>query len=381
MTPFARPMLTVDLKAMCRNWQRVSKCFAGQVLGAVVKHDAYGLGMANVVPALVNAGCRHFWVDTPKRGLTVKAVLPDSVSQVQVLVLHGLSGMAMPDLATNGLIPVLNSLQEIEHAHSNALRYRTQYDVAIQLDTGLTRLGLREPDVHLLNQNPSLLDGLRVTDWVTQLSRFDAPMDAACVHQRDLFESWTARLPPARRSVATSAGVFAQRNLHFDHARVGSALYGVDTSLNHVQALEVVATLEAPVLHVISVPANTAIGYGGMFVTSRTSIIATVAAGYGDGLPASLAHGGRVAINGRLAPVVGGIAMGLLNVDVTDLPIECAKPGDSAQFYGSDLLLSDVATRACLPPAAILVPTAIKAERRYLTAQSADPTPGVETLA
>lgn len=376
MKQSARPLLTVDLDAVQRNWHRVQTRFEGLHIGAVVKHDAYGLGLAQVVPTLATAGCKHFWVDTPQRGLAVRAVLPDTGQPVQVLVLYGLAGMSMPDQAANGLIPVLTSLDDIAQVRDDARRNTTPYNVAIHLDTGLTRLGLREPDVAALVQNPALLDGLRVTDWVTQLSRFDAPMDPACVHQRHLFERWTAQLPPARRCVATSAGVFAERHLHFDHARVGGALYGIDTSPDGSQQLATVATLTAPVLHVVAVPPGTAIGYGSLFSTSRASIIATVAAGYGDGLPVSLARGGQLYLHGQLVPVVGAVAMGLLNVDITDLPDGSVKPGDAAELYGPNLSLSTVALNAGLGQAAVFVPTAMKAERRYQNPQ----VPGTHAL-
>jgi alanine racemase len=364
-----RPLLTVNLDALQRNWRNVRARFSGQDVGAVVKHDAYGLGLAQVVPTLAAAGCRHFWADTPLCGLAVKAALSDTEQEVQVLVLYGLIGMSMPDQAANGLIPVLTSLEEIAQVNRDARCNATQYKVAIHLDTGLTRLGLREPDVAALIRNPALLDGFHITDWVTQLSRFDAPMDPACVRQRHLFESWTAQLPPARRCVATSAGVFADRRLHFDHARVGGALYGIDTSPDSVQQLATVATLTAPVLQVVAVPPQTAIGYGSLYSTSRPSVIATIAAGYGDGLPVSLARGGHVFLQGHQAPVVGAVAMGLLNVDISDLPGGSVKLGDQAELYGPNLNLSTVAASAGLSQAAIFVPAAIKADRRYLPPQ------------
>jgi alanine racemase len=87
--------------------------FTGQVVGAVVKHDAYGLGLPQVVSTLVAAGCRHFWVDTPHRGLAVRAALADPSLPVQVFVLYGLAGMDMADQAAHSLTPVLNSLDEV----------------------------------------------------------------------------------------------------------------------------------------------------------------------------------------------------------------------------------------------------------------------------
>ncbi|MDZ4161367.1 MAG: alanine racemase [Burkholderiales bacterium] len=375
MTRSVGPLLTVDLDALRCNWQRVQARFTGQCVGAVVKHDAYGLGLAHVVPVLAAAGCRYFWVDTPQRGLAVRAALPAHAPHADVLVLYGLAGMSMADHAAHGLVPVLTSLEEVASVRESARLHHTPHRVAIHLDTGLTRLGLQEPDVVALLNHPDWLEGLHITDWVTQLSRFDAPHDPACLRQRARFAQWTARLPAARRCVATSAGVLAEPPLHGDHARVGAALYGIDTSPDHGQQLAVVATLTAPVLQVVAVPADTAVGYGGLFRTPRPSLIATVAAGYGDGLPMPLAQGGQVVLHGHAAPMVGAMAMGLLSVDVTDLPAGAVRPGDAAELYGTHLNLNSVARRAGLSAAAVLVPSASRAERRCTTAS----VPGVCT--
>ena len=122
-------------------------------------------------------------------------------------------------------------------------------------------------------------------------------------------------------------------------------------------------------------PADTAVGYGGLFRTPRPSLIATVAAGYGDGLPMPLAQGGQVVLHGHAAPMVGAMAMGLLSVDVTDLPAGAVRPGDAAELYGTHLNLNSVARRAGLSAAAVLVPSASRAERRCTTAS----VPGVCT--
>lgn len=357
------PRLEVDLEALADNWQLVCSRFQGRRVGAVVKHDAYGLGMKQVIPTLVEQGCRSFWVDTLERGLEARSLVQDVNSQV--LVLYGLLGQDIAELAANGLTPVLTGLHEVAKVRDAAYRDGKVYRVAVHLDTGLTRLGLTATDVAFLAENPQNTQGMCITDWVTQLSRFDAPGDPHCIRQRERFDQWLAQLPAARRCVSTSAGIFSDASIHFDHARVGSALYGLDTSADQSQGLRVVATLKAPVLSVITAPPQTSIGYGGLFRTNRASRIATIAAGYGDGIPISLAQGGLVSIHGRLAPVVGGVAMGLFNVDVTDLVDVPVAPGDGVEIYGKNRSIGDVAALAGLPQAAILVPTAIKAERSY----------------
>ncbi|MDO9158324.1 MAG: alanine racemase, partial [Burkholderiaceae bacterium] len=130
MTRSVGPLLTVDLDALRCNWQRVQARFTGQCVGAVVKHDAYGLGLAHVVPVLAAAGCRYFWVDTPQRGLAVRAALPAHAPHADVLVLYGLAGMSMADHAAHGLVPVLTSLEEVASVRESARLHHTPHRVA-----------------------------------------------------------------------------------------------------------------------------------------------------------------------------------------------------------------------------------------------------------
>ena len=92
-----RPRLHVDLHALAHNWQAGRSTFRGQRIGAVVKNDAYGLGLATVAPLLWHLGCRDFWVAHTSEALALRALLPAHAARI--LVLHGLGGLAPQDFA------------------------------------------------------------------------------------------------------------------------------------------------------------------------------------------------------------------------------------------------------------------------------------------
>lgn len=356
-----RPTVTIDLSAIRHNWHAVARRYTGPRLGAVVKNDAYGLGADRVVPLLAQLGCQDFWVDHVDAALTIRQLAPAS----RVFVLNGLAGSNAARCRADALVPVLVDEREVAQASDEARR-SGPLKVAIHLDSGLSRVGLDAAAVSRLIDQPALLRGLDVVAWVTHLGRFADPDATENIEQRERFLAWTDRLPPAPRSIATSSCVFADRSWHLDIARVGSALYGVDTTPSMPQGLRPAVTLSAPVLRVAKVPAGTEIGYAGSFRTQHACTMATLAIGYGDGLPFALANCGQVALAGGMVPVVGGVSMGLVSVDVTALGEGRVQPGMHATLFGPGVRLEQVAAAARVAPNALLVACASQARRRYV---------------
>lgn len=359
-----RPRLDVDLRALARNWQTVRTAYRGRHLGAVVKYDAYGLGMEAVSQALWRQGCRDFWVESLDEGLALRGHLGGGPGRV--FVLNGLAGRdAAREYAAHGLIPVLAEAGELTALRGLAGRAGRRLPVAVQLDTGLTRLGLRHGELERLAPGADIWQDLQPVAWVSHLGHFDALEDARNLAQKQRFEHWTAHLPAAELSLAASSCVFADAGWHYDHARVGSALFGICTTPASPQPLQCVARLRAPVLRVAEVEAGAEIGYGGRYRTSTQRRIATVAMGYGDGLPFQGLERCALWFAGRPAPIVGGIAMGLLSVDVTDFAPDQVRPGTWAEVYGGQQRVEHLAAAAGLASNALLVPTARQARRCY----------------
>ncbi len=375
--PPARPHLGIDLGALRANWAAVGRAYCGERVGAVLKNDAYGMGLEHIAPVLVDAGCREFWVSTFEEGLALRRCLGPATAEQRIYLLHGLCGRALVEHTAQGLMPVLCSIDELELARVQAA-VGGPYRVAVQLDTGLTRLGLDGPQVMALaaaqraGDPSSGFGALTVDAWITQLGHINDPDAPQSLGQRALFADWTARLPLAARSMATSSTVFCDAAYHFDRARVGSALYGVETAHTRVQGLAPVATLRAQVLRVIEVPAGTVVGYLGGYRTATAATLATLAIGYADGLPLAMGNRGQVVLAGRPVPVVGEISMGLCSVDVSALAPNCVHAGDWAEVYGAQLPLHVQAARIGINPNALLVTTAQRAHRTCQGAGACD---------
>lgn len=350
--------LRVDLEGLAHNWHAVRSACPRAGVGAVLKHDAYGLGMALVAPRLWALGCRDFWVATVDEALALRQLLP--ARQGRILVLHGMGGRPARDFAAQAITPVLAGPHELPALAGHAARHGAPLPVALQLDTGLTRLGFGAHDMGFLRADSPLWADARADLWVSHLGRFHDPGLPECQRQRERFVQWTAQLPRAGRSMAASSGVWAGPDWHFEHVRAGSALFGTHDAL----ALRPVASLHAPVLRVADVAAGTEVGYGGGYRTAQPSRIATVAIGYGDGLPAGLGNRGSLHLAGRPAPIVGGVAMGMVALDVSGYAPGEIQPGMWAEVYGACQPLPALAQAAGMAANALLALSARLARRR-----------------
>jgi alanine racemase len=295
--------LTIDLDAVVANWRTLASVHGGET-GAVVKADAYGTGAPRVARALANAGCRTFFVAMVEEGAALRQALGPAPS---ILVFAGHMRGDTDTIADLGLIPMLNSIDQMSR-HFESLPGRP---FGVQLDTGMNRLGLEWDDwaqvaeAALAGQPVLLMSHLACADEP------DHPMNA---YQLDLFRQMTDGLGVAR-SLAATGGILLGADYHFDLTRPGIGLYGA-APFNGVNAV----TLDLPVVQVRTLTAGEVVGYGNAFQAPGPMRIATVAAGYADGILRSLSHKGRMFWGDVPCPTVGRISMDLITVDVTHLP-------------------------------------------------------------
>lgn len=339
-------VLRIDLDAIAGNWRSLSGRVRPAECGAVVKADAYGLGIARVLPALAAAGCKSFFVATPGEAAEARAL----DGGARIFVLDGLFPGAADSVLSAGAIPCLASLAEVEDWSAHARRIGARLATALHVDSGLNRLGLPATEVAKLVARPDLLAPLDIVLIMSHLASADDPADPTNAAQHHAFEQLRAMLPGAQASLAASDGLMLGGAFHFDLVRPGYALYGGQAFRGARSPVAPVVSLFARVLQVRDVAAGGAVGYSGSWNASRPSRIATLAAGYADGYSrsasaANASPGGSVVIQGARLPVVGRVSMDLITVDVTDCPVPVAR-GDVAEIIGATLPLETVGAEA-----------------------------------
>ena len=338
----AGAILEIDLDAIAGNFKKLAERVGPHVrVAAVVKADAYGLGVEKVAPALARAGAKTFFVATLDEALGLRELLP----RAQIAVLNGLVMGAPADFAKAALVPVLNDLGQIATWQGYAAR-RGGAPAMLQLDTGMARLGLTPKETHRLTNEPGRLEGFTLALVLTHLacaSEASHPMNEA---QLEAFRAALKRLPRAPASLAASAGMFLGSDFLFDMVRIGAALYGVNPTPGRPNPMQQVLRLKAKILQVRDVDRGESVGYGAAHRIEQPTRIATIAMGYADGWLRSSSHRGSAHIAGKPAPVVGQISMDLLTLDVTSHDPATLIPGTYVDLLDERYGVDDAALAA-----------------------------------
>lgn len=329
---------------------------------AVVKADAYGLGLAGVLPALCDAGCDSFFVARLEEGIALRALLGSKpeARPARIFVLDGVCADATAALISHRLIPVLGSLGEI----ATWQRSGKGCEAAIHIDTGMNRLGLPQEELSVLAAQASArLSGLSLVLVMSHLACADEPYSAMNSLQLTRFKAALAMLPPAPASLSASGGVMLGKDYHFDLVRPGLALYGGNPQPGHPNPVQTVVRLTGRVLQLRRIDKGQSVGYGAVFHAQRPSMIATVALGYADGVLRAATSGGMAIVNGARASFAGRVSMDLITLDVTD--IGGVAVGDEVELFGPELSLEEAASGWGTNAYELLTALSHRAERIY----------------
>lgn len=338
--------LLVDLNALAANFQ-VLEAATGVPVHPLVKADSYGLGAVACAKRLMAEGARTFFVARASEGVRLREALGPAPT---IYVLDGCVGDAAPLLRASDLRPVLNHSAQLAAWHNAGSGI-----CAIQIDTGMNRLGFRPEDA------PEPFKDLTMV--LSHLACADDPSAEMNARQRDTFAAVAARYPGVVRSFANSGGDFLGRDYAFDAARPGICLYGGGPEGRPDPRIRPVATFSADVLQVRDVPPGESVGYSRGFVADTPRRIATVAAGYADGVLRSYSPNGQVWIGGELRPILGRISMDVCAVDATDLDVAV---GHSVELFGAHRPIDDAAQAAGTIAYELLTSVTARVPRRYI---------------
>ncbi|MFJ5487142.1 alanine racemase [Hansschlegelia beijingensis] len=360
--------LTIDLGALQDNWRTLAALAPHSECAAVVKADAYGIGLPQAVGALTRAGARTFFVAHLHEATAARAAAPDAM----IYVLNGLPPGTAADYAAARVRPVLGSSEEIAEWCDFAAETGADASAAIHLDTGMTRLGLSAAEARAMFASGG--PGFRPSLLMSHLACADEPHRVETERQRALFAELRALAPDVPASLANSAGTLMGRttngDLAFDLRRPGVSLYGSNPIHEGSVRLKPVVRLEARVIQLRQVPAGTAVGYGGVETTRRPTRLAILSVGYADGIfraagGADDARGASAYVGEIPCPYVGRISMDLIAIDVTDVPEGAVKRGDWVEMLGDHVGVDDLARASGTIGYEVLTALGRRHERRY----------------
>jgi alanine racemase len=340
-----RPLrLTIDRRAIQSNWRWLAER-AGVTAGAAVKADGYGLGARETVEALLEAGCRDFFVSTWAEA-EMLGNLPETA---RLVVLHGV-GLADAQAALNSVArPCLNSAEQV--ARWKQIAPERSCDVMI--DTGINRLGLRPTEI-------DLIDGLAIDTLHSHLACADedSPLN---VMQLERFRAVAGAVRANRYSLANSAGICLGRDYSFDLVRPGLSLYGGVPRAEAEGHIRQVARVEAEIVQRRTIRAGESCGYGATFIAKQDTHAAILNIGYADGYLRGFSSRGS-AFSGEFAlPVLGRVSMDLIAVGVDSAPN--LKEGDLVEI---DYDLPSASKQSGLSQYELLTTLGGRFERRWV---------------
>ena len=345
----ARASLTVDLAALVANWRALASMAPGAATAATLKADAYGAGVAPAARVLAAAGCREFFVALAEEGAALRAALgPGPEIGVYSGHMAGDAGL----IRDAALVPMLNDTAQFAR-HRAAL---PGHPFGIQLDSGMNRLGMEPADWAALAPEALAAGPALVMSHLACSDEPDHPMNAA---QLAVFRRMSDGMG-LRRSLSATGGVLLGPDYHFDLVRPGIGLHGAAPFTEGRPSVR----LSLPVVQTRSLTPGETVGYANSWTAPAPARIATVAAGYADGLLRALSNRGRLWAGDIPCPIVGRVSMDLITVDVTALP----EVPETLEAIGPHQSVDDLAEAAGTIGYEILTSLGARYDRRHLAA-------------
>jgi alanine racemase len=339
----ATGVLTVDLDAIVANWRKLEKTAVPAECAAVIKANAYGCGAEQVARALSHAGCKTFFVATLDEARTVRASLPSAT-------LYALSGFFQNTgdaYAEVDCKPVIGDLNELAEWDVFCRRSGWHGGAAIQIDTGMNRLGLTVVEAQGIIPRINAGDH-GITLVMSHLVCGELVNNPTNARQLAAFREIASLFSNVPASLSNSSGIYLGPQFQFDLVRPGAALYGINPTPEADNPMQPVVDLKARIVQIRNIERGETVGYGGTWTARRPTKLAIIATGYADGYfrAASASDGTRGAeavVAGKRCPVAGRVSMDLTAIDITDLPQNAARRGHMVTLIGEGITVDELA--------------------------------------
>ena len=358
---------TIDLNAVADNVRALQRAAGSAEVAGVIKSDAYGLGMKEIAATLYACGCRSFYTAHLWEAVEARRAFPD----IRVAPLNGIAAGREAETLSHGVTPVIYDLASLERFRNAAQKTGKKIPVILFIDTGINRLGFEAQDWRRLGSEPALLEGLHPAMVMSHLACADEPKHELNKKQLAAFVEAVKLFPNTKKSFANSPSIFLGPEYHFDEVRPGRALSGMRLAGVKQNPLTPALTLQAPILQVRSIDRDGAVGYGATQHVTKGMRLATLAAGYSDGVLRGFGNSDEnrahfFSLGGHKVPVVGRISMELTVIDVSAVPESLAHAGALVEIAGPARDIDAQAESAGTIGYELMTLIGQRVERRYI---------------
>jgi len=330
MKPENQTYVEINLRNILHNISELKKLLRkGVRFMAVVKADAYGHG-AVAVSKFIEKKVDYLAVATLPEALELKK----AGIKAPILLLSETRPSDAKDVVKNGFIQTVYTLDSARALSVAARKLKKKARVHLKIDTGMGRIGAHFSEAESLFKKISRLPNIKIEGIFTHFAGAEE-MDDFTSEQLKRFRSFISKIDSAGYILhaANSAALLYRKESHLDMVRVGLSMYGLYPPGEREHTIKLRPSLEfkTHVIYIKKVPAGTPLSYGSTYITNKGTSIATLPAGYADGLPRALSNKGEVLIKGKRFPIVGRVCMDLTLADVGDSGV---KAGDEVTLIG-----------------------------------------------
>ncbi|MBN2830835.1 MAG: alanine racemase [Candidatus Omnitrophica bacterium] len=322
----------INLKNLEYNFFKIRKRVSEATkIMVTIKADAYGHGLIPVAKTLENCGVDYFGVASIDEGIKLR----EFGIKPPVLILGLILKKDIGPLFKYNLVPTVCDEELPKAINKRAKALNKRVNVHIKVDTGMGRIGIHHYDAHKLVFKISRFKNINIEGLFTHFALADLNKEFT-FHQIALFDRLVKRLSREAIRVpfihaANSMGILDYKNSHFNMVRPGLIVYGLYPRGGLRIDLKPVLSLKTKVVYLKKVSAGVGISYGHDYVTKKTTKIATLPIGYGDGYPRNLSNKAEVLIAGRRFKIAGRICMDQIMVDIGGTRV---KVGDEVVLIG-----------------------------------------------
>lgn len=332
----ASAVLHVDLETIIDNYNTLN-AQSNAACAAVVKADAYGLGMEQVASALFhNTECDTFFVANLVEAVKLRSILKNP----KIYVFNGLFKDQVETYLEQDITPILNDPNQVQ------LWNGKRQPCGIHFDTGINRLGFSDKHAEeFFNSKHNLNIDLVLSHFIQS----EIPNHPSNEIQLDQFMRVRYQLPNAKASLCNSAGIYLGKDYHFDLLRPGIMLYGGNPGLSkRPEGIKQAFEIKAKILQIRELEAGMSVGYNSLWTAAEKSRIAILNVGYADGTLKTSDKNSSVYIDGHIAKVVGKTSMDMIAIDISEPKFDKVTVNDLAEILGSNITLEMVAENSTL---------------------------------
>ncbi len=363
MSKNSRTVLSINLSNIVKNYHTISSIVSETCeVSAVLKANAYGMGIKNIAQALVHCGCRIFFVANIDEALELKSALSTNIHDIYIL--HGPYGKDALELCAHEKINVvLNTFEQVEFYNEFYTVFPNTVKSILQVDTGMTRLGISEREVDLLIRSNKLP---KIEYLMSHLSSADKKESSINKKQLSIMQGYINKIRGVKVSLSNSSGIFLGNNYHFDMVRPGCALYGVSHKILDNEMLAPVINLDAYIIQKRILDNDQPVGYGCTYNAKAGSKLFTLDIGYADGYPRTLSNNGKAFLLNYELDIVGSVSMDSIVADATCVPDDLFCSATHVELIGSNISIDDISLKSGMSVGEVMSKLGNRLKRVYI---------------